>query len=116
MLDDDRIARLAADAYALFDADEEVQPAWADADAFARAANLDYAHFIPRALLAALDLDVAASGADGHHMTSEEVEAGGRLEHLRWCRFTRRAGRRDHPDLVAWSDRVDPRAGPAAGP
>jgi hypothetical protein len=62
-------------------------------------ANRDHVAFIP-ILLGALGYQIVpASSATSVQVTEEEVEAGARLEHLRWARATRRAGRTDHPDL-----------------
>lgn len=72
-----------------------------------RASNRDWARFQPD-LAAALGLEVVDLGNSDIRtaLTDEEVDAGGRLEHLRWSRFTRAAGRTDHPDLVPW-DQID---------
>ena len=86
----------------------EPVPAWEQLPACERAANLASARFAP-VVLAALGLAVGTTAAPGRRteLTGEEVEAGGRLEHLRWVRFTRASGRTDHPDLVPWGQLSD---------
>lgn len=59
--------------------------------------------FIP-VILAALGLEILPGGSEVAALSEEEVEAGARLEHLRWCRYTRRSGVGDHPDLVAYDE------------
>lgn len=68
-------------------------------------ANLDSARFAPL-LLTALGLQIREGTHPGSRtaLTAEELDAGSRLEHLRWCRFTRRIGRTEHPDLVPWDE------------
>lgn len=82
---------------------------WPELTETERAANLDSARFAP-VILAALGLAIVASPHPRARdaLTEEEVEAGGILEHLRWARFTRRAGAPDHPDLVAWTELDEP--------
>jgi|SRR5690625_1435852 len=77
--------------------------AWEDLTARQQASNLDSARFAPT-ILAALGLRVDRGDDPGRRreLTAEEVEAGARLEHLRWCRFTRASGRIEHPDLIPW--------------
>lgn len=95
----------------LIDADARGRRAdpWETLDEAKREANLASARFAP-VLIAALGLEIV----DGLHpgrrsaLTDEELEAGSRLEHLRWCRFTRQVGRRTHPDLVPWRDLDEP--------
>lgn len=78
---------------------------WEDLTVAQQASNLDSARFAPK-ILAALGFAVV-SGVHPERrelLTAEEVEAGARLEHLRWCRYTREHGRTDHPDLVDWEE------------
>lgn len=79
--------------------------AWERMGAAEREANLDSARFAPT-VLAALGLTIVTGDRAQRRrgLTLEELEAGARLEHLRWCRFTRRIGRVEHPDLVPWED------------
>ena len=84
---------------------EPVTP-WASLDERQREANRDSIRFAP-VLLAALGLNVSRSTAPPGRLVvldPEEVEAGARLEHLRWARFTRRVGANDHPDLRPWEE------------
>lgn len=82
---------------------ERVVPRWPELDEHQRDANLDSAAFAPT-ILASLGLAVGSLDDPRARtvLTDEEVEAGGRLEHLRWVRFTREHGRVDHPGLVPW--------------
>lgn len=106
MLNADQTESVARMAYARF-AEDADETAWDDLAQAQREANLDSARFIPT-LLAALGLTVVpATPADFRDLTDEEVEAGARLEHLRWCRFTRRQGRADHPDLLSYDQLPD---------
>ena len=79
--------------------------AWERLGEAEREANLDSARFAPL-LLAALGLEIAEGDRAERRtaLTDEEVEAGARLEHLRWSRFTRRSGRTGHRDLLAWEE------------
>lgn len=78
-------------------------PSWGELTGAEREANLDSARFAPL-LVAALGLEVHAGVRPDRRiaLTDEELDAGARLEHLRWCRFTLSVGRRDHPDLLPW--------------
>jgi hypothetical protein len=82
---------------------------WERMDASEREANLDSARFAPTILTALGLAIVAGDRVEGRSaLTLEELEAGSRLEHLRWCRFTRRIGRAQHPDLVSWDELDEP--------
>lgn len=82
---------------------------WERMAASERDANLDSARFAPT-ILTALGLAIVEGDRPGRRtaLTLEELEAGARLEHLRWCRFTRRIGRTQHPDLVSWEELDEP--------
>lgn len=82
---------------------------WAELGDREREANLDSARFGPT-ILRALGLDIVRGVEAGGRasLTDEELDAGARLEHLRWCRFTRGSGRTDHPDLVPWDELDEP--------
>lgn len=105
--DIDQMARLAHDGYArgVPGADAPATP-WEALEEWQREANRDSVRFAP-ALLVALGLRVSPEPAGQSVqvvLDEEEVEAGARLEHLRWTRFTLRSGKVDHPDLRPWSE------------
>lgn len=79
---------------------------WEALEEWQREANRDSVRFAP-VLLAALGLRVSRGtpAPDARVVLDpEEVEAGARLEHLRWARFTSRSGKADHPDLRPWDE------------
>lgn len=79
---------------------------WEDLEEWQREANRDSVRFAP-VLLTALGLEVSREAVTPGVpvvLDPEEVEAGARLEHLRWARFTVRSGRPDHPDLRPWAE------------
>ncbi|SEJ25833.1 hypothetical protein [Demequina mangrovi] len=103
--------RLAELAHARFADAAPASPAaveWRALDEHTRDANRAWARFQPT-LAAALGLRIVPREAPGarSRLTPEEVEAGGRIEHLRWARFTRASGRGTHPDLVEWGELDD---------
>lgn len=96
---------LARAAYERF-APQEGRPTrlWDELDEAGQAANLDSARFAPT-ILTALGLRIVEAGSHAPRtaLTDEEIEAGARLEHLRWARYTRAVGRTEHEDLVPWA-------------
>lgn len=84
---------------------DEEPIAWSALGETGREANLDAARFAPL-LLSALGLEIEEGLRSDRRtaLTDEELEAGARLEHLRWSRFTRRIGRIGHRDLRVWDD------------
>ncbi|MEJ1087930.1 hypothetical protein WDU99_06325 [Microbacterium sp. Mu-80] len=110
MIPDEHVEALARATH-LRDAERrrEHATAWERMDASEREANLDSARFAPT-ILAALGLAIVAGDRQERRtaLTPEELEAGARLEHLRWCRFTRSIGRTQHPHLVSWEELDEP--------
>ncbi|GAA3944190.1 hypothetical protein [Microbacterium soli] len=110
MIHDEHVTQLAR-AMRMRDAESRgrTAAAWEQLDASEREANLDSARFAP-IILTALGLRIVEGEPEGRRdsLTDEELDAGARLEHLRWCRFTRRAGRSGHPDLVPWEELDEP--------
>ncbi|MDD9208240.1 hypothetical protein PU560_17490 [Georgenia sp. 10Sc9-8] len=105
MLSDRDVEVLAEAAYRRYlPASPGAAHAWEQLDERERHANRDSVRFAP-VILAALGLTLRPADRPAvvpMALTEEEVEAGARLEHLRWARFTRRTGRPDHPDLRPW--------------
>lgn len=86
------------------DRSEAADRAFDDLTPRMRAANRDAAAFIPT-LVAALGYRLTRQTGEtvATAFTDEEIEAGARIEHLRWARFTIRSGQDDHRDLRPWS-------------